>query len=577
MGKSISHLRDADSVKGAASLLVDIDSKLIINALRRYQENIRHPGLGEQQLARVLAFLSVDDVRRVFDLFHLKASGMVHSIDLLCALVLFSGMRHNKRMKLLFEVFDLSGDGQINESEMTMGVLSCLRAFTVATQIESFTVEVAEQISRQAFEDAESDRLHDGKISYIEFWEWLTQNPTAREAIAHFERCSRACGSDGSSGGSGGGGHGGAGSRSGNRRTRLSTKDKMQMLLSEKEGDGVPMGDDNALQLSTGAQYGNSKEESSLQFGAKSALDRTTRTQNKRAAQLDAAKQDADTQAHLDAVFRRSAHDPEVDKIAREVEDISRRREERQGTRSSAEDSPTAARDGKGGDGAKRGRHASQRIKYNKREVLIFRDLFERLDRDGDGAVTMWEFNQELSKDPYAAEHLGGMFDALDHDDDGLVTIKEIICEMYPKATPRELQVMYEWVKPKSTTHAHAKRIQLTPEQEKEMMLVFDDYDNDHSGVLSVKELIAALTANRAFTKEEVKDYFARADISGNGELSREEFTDFFKAHFYDKNDFSLGDLANLDDVSREHRQAQEAISHSRKRFTQDKSRIVTF
>ena len=135
----------------------------------------------------------------------------------------------------------------------------------------------------------------------------------------------------------------------------------------------------------------------------------------------------------------------------------------------------------------------------------MIKDLFDKMDENGDGTVTLWEF----SRDPSLGAHYGGMFEVLDANKDGVITMRELIGELYSAASQEELDTMYEWIRPPSISAKTVKKVMLTPDQEQEMTLLFRDYDEDQSGVLSVNELIAALTANQAFSADEVRDVSA--------------------------------------------------------------------
>jgi len=188
MGSLLSLLQGGSSISDELQCLVAVNPKLIANALRRYHADCRHPGLTEEGVRNVASFLTKNAARNVYRAFLQPSRDMVNANDVLGAMILFSGAKSNKRTKMLFELFDIAGDGSINEAEMTMGVRSCLRAYTVCTGCEHVPTSVAEMCSTRAFEDA--DDLPDGKISYIEFWSWLSKNPQAREVLGYFQKLS---------------------------------------------------------------------------------------------------------------------------------------------------------------------------------------------------------------------------------------------------------------------------------------------------------------------------------------------------------------------------------------------------
>ena len=56
------------------------------------------------------------------------------------------------------------------------------------------------------------------------------------------------------------------------------------------------------------------------------------------------------------------------------------------------------------------------------------------------------------------------------------------------------------------------------------MREIFDLYDNDHSGTLTVKELTEALETG-GMTKDEIVEIFKSGDTNGDNLISFDEFT----------------------------------------------------
>lgn len=111
--------------------------------------------------------------------------------------------------------------------------------------------------------------------------------------------------------------------------------------------------------------------------------------------------------------------------------------------------------------------------------------------QDGSGQITVAEL-----KTAYAKSHLHSQgdnsFKALDKDHDGLVSFDEYLSVYYPLATSEEITYMVSWVKPNVEPPPKQKKT-LDEEQIQELKALFVLYDENRDGVLSRKELMAAL------------------------------------------------------------------------------------
>ena len=126
------------------------------------------------------------------------------------------------------------------------------------------------------------------------------------------------------------------------------------------------------------------------------------------------------------------------------------------------------------------------------------------------------------------------MFASLDGDKSGTVTFREVLVVLYPLATKFDIEKMLAYTKTKSKKQEPVKKVTLTLEQEEEMAELFQMYDTDRSGSLSIRELIAAMTATGTFTRAEVEHIFSVADVDHSNEMDLSEFKAAFREAFYE-------------------------------------------
>ena len=129
---------------------------------------------------------------------------------------------------------------------------------------------------------------------------------------------------------------------------------------------------------------------------------------------------------------------------------------------------------------------------------------------------------------------MNSMFASLDGDKSGTVTFQEVLSILYPLAKKSDLEKMLAYTRAKPKKKDVVKKFTLTKEQEDEMGELFEMYDTDKSGSLSVRELTAAMTATGTFTREEVERIFEAADDDQSNEMDLAEFKAAFREAFYD-------------------------------------------
>ena len=150
---------------------------------------------------------------RLFTLFDVDGSGVLDYEEFICGLALFCRGSQEERLRVMFDMYDLAGDGAIHKKElgilfshMPKGMLEAsglarkirknsfdktqptegnekpLAEFKVGDEAPDVFVDVQELVE-QAFKDCDLNR--DGKLSYHQFNLWVNQNPDLAGWLDH--------------------------------------------------------------------------------------------------------------------------------------------------------------------------------------------------------------------------------------------------------------------------------------------------------------------------------------------------------------------------------------------------------
>eukprot|EP00944_MAST-04C_sp_MAST-4C-sp1_P004127 g4127.t1 len=150
---------------------------------------------------------------RLFTLFDVDGSGVLDYEEFICGLALFCRGSQEERLRVMFDMYDLAGDGAIHKKElgilfshMPKGMLEAsglarrirensldqteptegnekpLEALKVGDEASDVLVDVQELVE-QAFKDCDLNR--DGKLSYHQFNLWVNQNPDLAGWLDH--------------------------------------------------------------------------------------------------------------------------------------------------------------------------------------------------------------------------------------------------------------------------------------------------------------------------------------------------------------------------------------------------------
>ena len=199
--------------------------------------------------------------------------------------------------------------------------------------------------------------------------------------------------------------------------------------------------------------------------------------------------------------------------------------------------------------------------KYSKTDILLLKGVFDGYDKDGNGLIELTELwsalrrqrehvqrhdgrRRSLAERQAAAGVVTGnrlqrkagagnvflssqalpLFNAMDRDGDGTVTFRELLACLYPHVAPGELETMLGWVAPIEPPPPTESGPRASAAGRAEIAKLFDLYDADGSGGITVAELHAALSASCALDDGEVARMFATFDADCNCAIDRDEF-----------------------------------------------------
>ena len=152
--------------------------------------------------------------------------------------------------------------------------------------------------------------------------------------------------------------------------------------------------------------------------------------------------------------------------------------------------------------------------------------MFFSYDTDGTGNIEKKEFeeiceSQHVFLDPR-------MFLAIDTDDSGTITLEELLTLIFmsaPKAMIREMAEFCEKTVKTRQLQATARmnKITLADDQVQELREMFQAYDTDNSGTLTVQELISVMGSG-ALELEDIEEMMKDSDKNSDGALTFDEF-----------------------------------------------------
>jgi Ca2+-binding EF-hand superfamily protein len=123
------------------------------------------------------------------------------------------------------------------------------------------------------------------------------------------------------------------------------------------------------------------------------------------------------------------------------------------------------------------------------------------------------------------------LFMMIDTDRNGVLTLNELLPVVFTKASSSQLKLMEDLIQHENAKVKRPSTIELT---HTDYMLLFDLFDADESGDLTINEVVNALMNHgdgilgRFLSPADVKKLFKKFDFDHSDSLDREEFVELF-------------------------------------------------
>jgi Ca2+-binding EF-hand superfamily protein len=192
-------------------------------------------------------------------------------------------------------------------------------------------------------------------------------------------------------------------------------------------------------------------------------------------------------------------------------------------------------------------RHVMMHIEACQR----LKSMYDEMDTKNNNNVSLKDF--ALSLPASLRDQSASMFRALSNG--RYLHFEQLLHECYPTMTHGEINMMKAATRQVNSGRDESAPVQLSADQIEEMCAIFDMYDTDHSGNMTVTELTAAMSATGVFSKEECQRYFHQAShTAGHHTLTKADFVHFFQDGFITSEAQPLsrlheGDLAPLSEI----------------------------
>jgi len=194
---------------------------------------------------------------------------------------------------------------------------------------------------------------------------------------------------------------------------------------------------------------------------------------------------------------------------------------------------------------AKKPQHSS---KQSKSDILWLKTVFDEYDVDGNGEIVQKELYKGMTKsktqkrpgqpssrwERQAADsvHVSDLFESLfeeiDRDGSGTVTFAELLKTMYPHATKDEFTTMISWVAPPEEPPPPPKK-GLSDSQIQEIKEIFNIYDTDRDGSVSLSELKKAM-ARTGMDVDDIQPIFSEHDTNNDDSICFQEFVQLMES-----------------------------------------------
>jgi len=163
-------------------------------------------------------------------------------------------------------------------------------------------------------------------------------------------------------------------------------------------------------------------------------------------------------------------------------------------------------------------------------DTRLLKDIFNGLDSDLNGSIDVGEFYLNL-KGTSMEDTALNLFNAVDKDKDGQVTIYELVQHLYPFAELDDVSDLVAWIQSgEDMTASNTASFWSEQEQDEEIRGMFQSFDKNGDGKLTVKELTETMSEMHGLNRDHVKQMFADLGKTKKDKIVEGEFIEMFKA-----------------------------------------------
>jgi len=190
---------------------------------------------------------------------------------------------------------------------------------------------------------------------------------------------------------------------------------------------------------------------------------------------------------------------------------------------------------------------------FTRSDILNLRYYFNAI-ADGDDVMTLKDFVRSFAKNASLQKVSASLFNFLDDKGKGYITFPELVKKLYPGMKSDQLKLALEWAmeeenlektqgqrkyleeankqKKGATSADKLKKNPVPKEGIKKLKYMFDMYDDEHKGWVSLDNLKAHLGS--IYSNQELEETFKDLDKDLDGKLNLKEFIDMIlPADFY--------------------------------------------